>query len=413
MKTTRILALLLALLTVFSALALTGCNENAKKPEETAAQTEKEDAKAEAETEKEEKKEKEESKSSVINSSANYEYYGTDWINALEFGLVGDGKTLNDQKMTEYIKYYSDSPMYFPKGVYVFEKSINFPRNAYLQLDPGAELKCVAEEPLDYFITIRKDVFNWVTIDKYSKSYIIGGTINCNYKAKTGIAVAQCYHARFESFTLMNVLEKGIDTWYNTNDLRDGAFMGRDLVIYNDQALKGTIGIYDNHWDTNVYESSIINFETAIYTIGGRFYEVQAWTTKMDRIERTVFATIAGGHQSTFDNCSIDTYRYGFKIMGDAGCQITNLNWITNAVFYTEALQQKYPRTIFMCEKPELAAVYAVNIAIPAEQYLSFSNAEMPGSIFLNTRIASNFDVSGIKYYRNDTQALLDLIFDK
>jgi hypothetical protein len=29
-------------------------------------------------------------------------------------------------------------------------------------------------------------------------------------------------------------------TWYNTKELRDGAFIGRDLVIFNDKAIKGT-----------------------------------------------------------------------------------------------------------------------------------------------------------------------------
>ena len=91
--TTRILALLLALLTALSVLAMAGCsgdgeeNKSAEKNEST----------------------KTEKKFS--------EFYGTDWINAEEFGFKGDGKTPNDDKFAEYIEYYDYIPLYFPAGI--------------------------------------------------------------------------------------------------------------------------------------------------------------------------------------------------------------------------------------------------------------------------------------------------------
>ena len=322
------------------------------------------------------------------------------------FGFSGDGQTPNDKIMKYYLKYYDRTPLYFPAGIYCFEETIDFPKAIYIHMDPKAELKCVAEEPLDFFITVRKDASDWCELDGYARAYIRGGMINCNYKAKTGLAVSQCYQPKFEGFMIKNVLEKGIVTWYNTNNLKDGAFVGRDLVIYNDKALPGTYGIYDPHADTNVYGTSIVNFETAIYTHGGRFYECTAWNTKTDCLKNASFAEVAKGTQTLFDNCSIDTVRYGFKIADGASCQIMNMTWITNNVFYTAKLQMEYPRTIFYCQKPAKARVYAVNLSIPAESCLDFSNGPMPNSIFLNTRVPEGFNTSKMKYFRNDTANL-------
>ena len=396
----RILALLLALLSVFSVLTLSGCADEATDKE--AAST----AGAETDTQKDPSK-----------PGTPSEYFGTDWINAAEFGLVGDGKTLNDRRMREYIKYHAQTPLYFPEGVYCFAESLDFPDHMYIELDPHAELKCVAEQPLDYFITVRKDVQNWCQLDGYTKSYIKGGTINANYCAKVGLAVCQCYHAQFEGFTLKNVLEKGIVTWYNTKELRDGAFIGRDLVIFNDKAIKGTVGIYDAHFDTNVYGTSIVNFETAIYTYGGRFYECTAWvnsawtSAKGDVYENLTFAVVDhNGGQALFDNCTVDTMRYGYKLKASsgAGCTITNTIWTTNENFYSKLLQKQYPRTVFYCEEPKGAYFYVVGAWIPEEEYLSFTNGEMFNSMFINIRAVED---SKIPYLRNDSEALRDLTF--
>ena len=386
----RILALLLALL---SALTLFGCVQNMENLE-----TEAEEIVAETQTEtKEEAKEE----------NARADFYGIDWINAVDFGLVGDGETPNDARMQEYIDSYYTIPMYFPEGVYCFEKSLDFPNDMYLQLDPKAELKCIAPKPLEYFISVRKNVSDWCQLDGYSTSYIKGGTINVNYRAKLGIGVCQCYHSKFEGFMLKNVLEKGIQTLYNADGFSDGSFIGRDLVIYNDRAIEGTVGIYDAHHDTNVYETSVVNLETAFYTIGGRFYECTAWNTKMDFVENCTFAEIAGGNCSLFVNCSVDTVRYGYKLHKGANCAVSNGTWITNKNFYKPEMQAKYPRTIFYSDAPGLAQFYVTGMMVPNEDHLSFSNGAMPNSVFLNIRMPGG--KTDIPFFRNDSAAIVDL----
>ena len=132
MKTSsRILALLLAILMAFSVFAMAGCSEdtsNGGSEKNTVNETKDESTKK--------------------NSQSFSEFYGTDWINAEEFGIKGDGQTLNDAKFREYTKYYGDTPLYFPPGTYCFAETLNFPDRMYVRMDPAAELKCVAEEPL-------------------------------------------------------------------------------------------------------------------------------------------------------------------------------------------------------------------------------------------------------------------------
>ena len=332
------------------------------------------------------------------------EYNGVDWINAVEFGLVGDGVTLNDDKMDEYIKYYSDTPIYFPNGVYCFEESLDFPDNMYIELDPSAELRCVAKEPLEFFITVRKDSEEWIQADEYSKSYIKGGTINANYCAKTALAVCQCYHTQFEGFTVKNVLEKGIQTSYNTNDHKDGSFVGRDLIIYNDGAIKGTVGIYDNGYNSDIYNVSVINCETGFYSMGGRFYECAAlvddtWTD----FENVTFAHIGIGTTSVFTNCTMGNMRYGFKLDEYATCAVTNMRWYTKEGFYDEDLQKQYPQVIFWAVNPATAQFHVNGVQILTEGSLSFSNGDLPKSSFINVRIPENITID---YVRNDSDPL-------
>ena len=224
MKTTsRILALLLAVLMALSVFAMAGCSSEGDNGAETETETAEETKKPTTATET--------------------DFYGTDWINAAEFGMVGDGKTLNDAKFATYTEYYSDTPLYFPEGVYCFEQTLNFPDSMYVRMDPEAELKCVAKEPLEYFITLRgqfqETEGRWVNFLDYAhQAGIEGGTINANYKAKCALGLFQGIHSIFRDFKVMNVLEKGIQTL--TSKTTDGCYHFDNIYVYNTECRKGT-----------------------------------------------------------------------------------------------------------------------------------------------------------------------------
>ena len=112
------------------------------------------------------------------------------------------------------------------------------------------------------------------------------------------------------------------------------------------------------------------------------------------------FAEVAGGTQTIFDNCTVDTMRYGFKLADGASCTINNFIWFTNTNFYSAEIQKKYPRTIFWCANPSTAQIYVVGAQIPGEANLAFSNAALPKSVFMNIRATGS--TSQIAYFRND-----------
>ena len=397
MKTiSRNLALLLAVLMALSVFAMAGCS------------TEGEGAETETGT-------AEVTKKTEPTTTAKTGFYGTDWINAAAFGMVGDGKTANDEKFDEYIKYYSKTPLYFPEGVYCFEKTLNFPDSMYVRMDPRAELKCIAKEPLDYFITLRgqyaEEDGHWVSFFNYAhQSGIEGGTVNCDYKAKCALGLFQGLHSTFEGVMIKNVLEKGIQTLISKTP--DGCYTFDNVYIYNSRSLPGTYGVYDNNADNHFSGCTVVNFNTGFFSSGGVFVECSAWNIDMANVETLTFAEIPEDSiKSVWINPAVDTVRYGFKLGKGAAVSITDMVWITNSVMYEKDLQDEYPRTMFYAEDPETARVTVTGLSIPWELGpIAFSNAELPKSMFLNVRTPERMDgPSAMKHFRNDSEYIFAL----
>lgn len=325
-------------------------------------------------------------------------------IDALEYGFVNNGETLNDNVMEKYIKYDSDKPIYFSGGTYLFSKTISFPDKCFVELAANAKLKLSTDAIQEYFITIRR---GFVGSGYTFNSYIKGGYINANNCAKNGIGIYKTRHIELSDFILKNVLEKGIVT--RTEELADGQSYINNVLIENDYGLKGTIGVYDNAFDTRCYMVEVVNFETAFHTICGRFTECNAWIRDGSLAENSVFAFINGFH-IVFDSPSVDTYRYGFKIANPVyNVLITNMLWITNGGVYTPELQAQFPRCIFNAESPE-CSFQVTGLFIGDETNIAFSNIELPYSSFSNVRIP--VDVDGhkcFKFYRNDSAVLRNI----
>lgn len=385
--------MLLAVLMAFSAFTMAGCSEN-----------------GDTNTKDTEEPKKDSSPSTV--QITNHNFSGLDWYNAIENGFKGDGRTANDKAFKEYVEYNDDKVLYFPKGVYCFEETLNFPDNMYVWMDPEAELKCIAKEPLEYFITLRgqhADVDNaWVGLLDYAiQSGIHGGKINCNNKAKCGLGLFQGLQSTFENFMILNVLEKGIQTLISKTT--DGTYSFDHVYIYNSVCRKGSYGIYDNGYDNHFMYVTCVNFETSFYTNGGRFVECSGWNLAMESAESMTFAEIHGS-QSIWIGPSVDTVRYGFKLAKGSSTSITDLVYITNKAFYKEELQKQYPRTLFWAEDPENAKFMVTGIQINWEKYLDFSNAPLPNSSFTNLRIPDGMNgAQQFKNYRDDNAIIRDL----
>ena len=394
----RILALLLALLSVFSVIALTGCSESGEK-DTGKKETEKDDSKKPTFT----------------------DFEGTAWINAADFRFSADGQTPNDKILQYYLKYYDRTPLYFPAGIYCFEETIDFPKAIYIHMDPKAELKCIAKEPIDFFITMQRGADDWNPRDEYiQKAFIEGGTINANYSAKVALALHGGMHTNFENFRIFNVLEIGIQT--AVNEFRNGASSFHNIYLYNDKAIPNTIAIYDNTADNQFTGCTAVNFQTCIYTGGGKFTECSGWfnTYGKDLIKDSVYAVVCGGGQSVFNTPLVDTYRTGFQMVpteaydGDGNLyynipstSINDLIWITNNTFYTPDLMSQYPMLIFDVPS-DLCKIMVCGMYIPWREYgFAFSNIPLPSSSFLNVRYETGWDPwNHMKNFRDDSSRI-------
>ncbi len=403
--TSRFLALPLALLTVLTVLAvfgMTSCGETNVNTDKTTIDTVPTDEPKKETSAKEESDKKGDQFSN---------FTGVDWINALEVGFVGDGKTPNDKAFASYAKYNSDRYLYFPNGVYCFEETLNFPVDVYVKMDSKAELKCIAEEPLDYFITLRGqfiDVENaWCAYKDYAAGMFDGGVINCNNKAKCAIGTFQGMGVTFQNMIIYDALEKGIQTLISKT--YDGCGNYNNIRIYNTESRPGSIGVYDNGSDNHFNGISVCNYETAFYTQDGRYTDCSAWLLDMSVVENSTFAKITS-NQSVWHNPSVDTYRYGFRFADNSSTSITDMIWIVNGNFYKEDLQKQYPRTMFYCESAgEAVRTTVTGLQFKNQKYLDFSNVEMPNAVFMNVRVPSGFNTADMKNFRNDTALMLNV----
>lgn len=324
-------------------------------------------------------------------------------INALDYGFNNNGTGLNDKIMEKYIRDDSGTPIYFPSGTYLFSETISFPEQCYVTLAANAEFKLSSTAVRDYFITLRR---GFVGSGYTFNSYIKGGYINANNCAKNGIGIYKTRHVEFSDFVLKNVLEKGIVT--RTEERADGQSYIRNVLIENDFGIKGTIGVYDNAADTRCEMVEVVNFETAFYTVSGRFTQCNAWLRDSSLVENSVYAVIDGYH-ILFDSPQVDTYRYGFKIMNPRyNVLITNMLWITNSGVYRSELQAQFPRCIFYAGAPECS--FQLNgLVIGSETNLDFSNIELPYSSFLNVRVPADMNKGNVKYFRNDSESIVSV----
>ncbi len=332
-------------------------------------------------------------------------------INALDFGFVNDGVTPNDDIMAYYLEHYAHYiPIEFPQGKYVFKYQIDFPSRIYVELTPKAEWILMSDTVQDYFITLQKGMEEWGDWDEYAHhSYFRGGNINVNYNAKVGIGAHGGFQTNFEDFTIYNVLERGLQT--EINNLHNGAYYFQNILIYNDKAIEGTWGIYDNGYDNSFVKCTTVNVQNCIYTSGGMFTECSGWFNSYGKslIPNSVYATVADGYQAVFNTPLVDTYRYGFDIDPWASVTINDLMWITNTNFYTSDLQTAYPMVIFLVERADTQImVNGLAFKYISGTEFSFSNMQLTHSVFLNVRyknISNPHQI--ITNFRDDTKKFL------
>lgn len=252
-------------------------------------------------------------------------------LNALDFGFKNDNSTDNSPIMDEFIKIADTTPIIFPAGKYVFSRTINFPDKFYITLNAS---KFITADNFndDYFISFRKDS---TATDYTDGSYFKGGELYCNYQCK--IAAIGCYKTRNTIISDVVIHDCNIGIQTRTADDPDGNIKMQHCAIINSVAKAGTTAINDNAFDCIFDDITIVNFETAIYTIAGRFNQIRAWFNSGAAIGNSCFAII-DGHDVSLSNIAIDTYRYGFKVIAtNGGACVSNVLVIRNTNIYPDS----------------------------------------------------------------------------
>ena len=326
------------------------------------------------------------------------------WVNAVKYGFVNDGVTNNDDAMTRFIANDSDKVLYFENGVYNFKSPINFTNEMHLWLDPNAVLYVDADATIDYFITIRKGS----TRSDYSKnSFIHGGTLNCNYKAKKGFGSNKCIcQGLLDSVRIINVLQYGIVA--STETSVDGANVYRNISIENTKGVNevevtGTCGIWDVATDNTYDNIEIVNMQTGIRTVNGTFSNIKMWIRSKNLIGDSLGVYI-WGKPISFVNVVIDTYRYGFSNTdeNEQKAIITNLWWIRNGNVYTDEIADQNESVIFRSDNPT-RNFYVTNAVIQTTRNTLFSNIELPQSQFINIVTENGTNITTLRNGRNDS----------
>lgn len=327
----------------------------------------------------------------------NLEKLKLDWINAIEYGFSTEN--FNDNIMSKFIENDSENVLYFPHGTYTFKNGFNFPDNCHIVLHPEACLKLNGTEVQDCFISVRH---NSTRNDYSTSSFVIGGTIDANYKANRIFGCSKVRCTILTNVRLINSLKYGIDTMYN--NITDGVSNYDGIVIENTKGIDetevtNTVGIFDRGFDTKFYNAEVVNFQTSAQTISGTFSNYHPWIRSKNIIPGSIGVRLQG-YNINLSNIVIDTFQIAFEVESahNRGANISNLNVIRGNQ-YTQELLNDNPQTIFKFNTDFAATMNlkVTNAIIPDKctfRTLNFT----PLSSFLNIRSESG-NTTNIQYY--------------
>ena len=317
-------------------------------------------------------------------------------INAVDYGFDNTGEFSNDSVMDRYIQNDSNIPIYFPSGVYAFNKPINFDNECYLELSANAKFILFNDTVQLYFVTIRKGN----TASNYAEnSYIKGGTFDANGCARTCMGFNKCHHTLISDMKIIGFTENGIKT--NTEvGFSDGLVNLDNIMIVNTKLVPNSCGIMDNGLDTKASNIEVIDCKTGVHTICGTFYNLHCWIKTPSLVPNSIYALL-DGFDIKFVNCVVDTYQYGFKsTMPRYGCIVDSMTYTINKGVFTDEMIEQY-NTFFIYDEYDNRNYVMNGISLgSAPKY--FTRINMNNSIFTNVKTTMDNPRQAIMNYRND-----------
>lgn len=272
-----------------------------------------------------------------------FPFENKNYINALEYGFYNYGNIPNDDVMDKYLENDSDKELYFPKGIYLFNKRIEVINGCKIRMDSEAELKLSADVG-----NIGGHFFIFGDKSKTKRGcYIIGGIINANFGTASVVCLDSIQSARIENCILKNANQYGIQTG-RTQDLRASDFYMHGCRIINEKYVQGATGIYDNAYDNSFDNVTIVDFPIGIETASSKFNRVHMWLSSATFIPNSI-GIILDNNPSCFINCTIDTYQRGVISRGTKHYEFnsSNLTFFLNTDVYTKEIATINPPVVF------------------------------------------------------------------
>lgn len=306
------------------------------------------------------------------------------FVNALEYGLVGDGITDNLALFNQMVSENPEKTIYFGSGVYCFSGQLNI-QKAYIVLD-GAELKLTSSSNQTYFIKVigyQPEGTEFPQDDMFIRG---NGTINANEKANIALGIGTQKMMQVNGLKITGFLQTGL---LNGFDDRSGycyELQASNLLIYNTEILDNTVAIISGA-DSTFRDIVTLNVKTSINVVAGGniFSNIHAWNfdfTYADKtsVAGTRFAYITTGN-SRFSDCYIDTCQYGFVLAEGANrVMITNLFWFINSETYPSG----YTPVVFTPNPSIDSKFYVCNAYLPSSYGAKFSETTLDSSTFYN-----------------------------
>lgn len=302
------------------------------------------------------------------------------YINARRAGMIPGDRDVAASNLAVFKELAKKGvKIYFPAGIYYIGGAVEFKDRMYLELDEDAELCLASDTVLDYFIstiTSKNDIGNdYAYTDPHlGSSYIHGGSINADFKAKTCIRMLGMKKFDLAPKFIRNFTTHGVFIGASNGHPAQGHV--HDCNIQNSfpsgweekypHKEDGTVdyantdewptdviyGIYEDKTSDMRYDNIKIKDVNVGMFVGDPFIsDVHMWLGKAVLVPGSVFAIIKGNGQSVFNHIMMDTVQFGFKPELETGKPhyiVNGLRVFDNERYYPEAVRTLYPHQIFV-----------------------------------------------------------------
>ena len=310
-------------------------------------------------------------------------------INALEYGFDNTGQLANDSVMKKYISQDADMPIWFPSGTYIFNESIVFKDEVYVDCDSDCIWRLEKDISLP-FIQFTRTKWN-VNRNCYFKN----AYVDVNFHANTGIGFIGVKYFECCPKVVSNFKLYGVETGYGKfNDESCGGLWFHHCLFVNDTYVSNTVAIYDNASDNRFSDIIIRDITQGIYAASGRYTNIHHWV--MHDAENSLFAHVIGDN-ALFTNIYADTLHSIFDADNWRFVNAQGISVYYNTDYYPDSLFASNPPVLFKNVEKVTYNISNLTFRVYHDCYFGDSGDYNPYSNFSNIVMYNQSNTTDIK----------------